>query len=79
MNEIKRVDLKTGMRVKVIMKEGQRTRKLTAGIVKDILTCLAGRQAGKISKTPSRNKSANWPKDSFGETGEVGRVKEILE
>jgi len=51
MNEIKRVDLKTGMRVKVIMKEGQRTRKLTAGIVKDILTCLAGRQA-KSPKHP---------------------------
>jgi len=64
MNEIKRADVKTGMRVKVIMKEDQRTGKLTEGIVKDILT--------------------KSPKHSYGikvrlETGEVGRVKEILE
>ena len=51
MNEIKRADVKTGMRVKVIMKEDQRTGKLTEGIVKDILTCLAGRQA-KSTKHP---------------------------
>ena len=45
MNEIKRTDVKTGMRVKVIMKEDQTNGKLTEGIVKDILTCLpAGRQ-----------------------------------
>jgi len=45
MNEIKRAYIKTGMRVKVTMKEDQRTGKLTEGIVKDILTCLpAGRQ-----------------------------------
>ena len=64
MNEIKRVDLKTGMRVKVIMKEDQRTGKLTEGIVKDILT--------KSSKHPHGIKVRL-------ETGEVGRVKEILE
>ena len=64
MNEIKRVDLKTGMCVKVIMKEDQRTGKLTEGIVKDILT--------KSSKHPHGIKVQL-------ETGEVGRVKEILE
>ena len=51
MNEFKRADVKIGMHVKVIMKEDQRTGKLTEGIVKDILTCLAGRQA-KSPKHP---------------------------
>ena len=64
MNEIKRVDLKTGMRVKVIMKEDQRTGKLTEGIVKDILT--------KSPKHPHGIKVRL-------EAGEVGRVKEVLE
>jgi len=64
MNEIKRADVKTGMRVKVIMKEDQRTGKLTEGIVKDILT--------KSAKHPHGIKVRL-------ETGEVGRVKEILE
>jgi len=64
MNEIKRTDMKTGMLVKVIMKEDQSTGKLTEGIVKDILT--------KSSKHPHGIKVRL-------ETGEVGRVKEILE
>ena len=38
MSEIKRSDIKTGMQVKIVMKEDQRTGKLTEGIVKDILT-----------------------------------------
>ena len=38
MSEIKRSDVKIEMRVKIIMKEDQRTGKLTEGIVKDILT-----------------------------------------
>jgi uncharacterized repeat protein (TIGR03833 family) len=38
MSEIKRADLKTGMQVIIVMKENQRTGKLTEGIVKDILT-----------------------------------------
>jgi uncharacterized repeat protein (TIGR03833 family) len=64
MSEIKRSDIKTGMQVKIVMKEEQRTGKLTEGIVKDILT--------------------KSPRHSHGikvrlETGEVGRVKEILE
>ena len=64
MNEIKRADVKTGMRVKVIMKEDQSTGKLTDGIVKDILT--------KSLKHPHGIKVRL-------ETGEVGRVQEILE
>ena len=64
MSEIKRADMKTGMRVKVIIKEDQLTGKLTEGIVKDILT--------KSSKHPHGIKVRL-------ETGEVGRVKEILE
>jgi len=64
MSEIKRSDIKTGMQVKVVMKEDQRTGKLTEGIVKDILT--------KSPKHPHGIKVRL-------ETGEVGRVKEILE
>ncbi len=64
MNEFKRSDIKTGMQVKVVMKEDQRTGKLTEGIVKDILT--------KSPKHPHGIKVRL-------ETGEVGRVKEIVE
>ena len=38
MIEIKRSDIKTGMHVKIVMKEDQHAGKLTEGIVKDILT-----------------------------------------
>jgi len=64
MNVFKRADVKTGMRVKVIMKEDQRTGKLTEGIVKDILT-----------KSPKHPHGIKVRLD----TGEVGRVREILE
>ena len=64
MHGSKRVDVKTGMHVKVIMKEDQRTWKLTEGIVKDILI--------KSPKHPHGIKVRL-------ETGEVGRVKEIFE
>ncbi len=63
MSEFKRPDIKTGMQVKIIMKEDQRTGKLTEGIVKDILT--------KSPKHPHGIKVRL-------ETGEVGRVKEIM-
>ena len=64
MSEIKRSDIKTGMQVKIVLKEDQRTCKLTEGIVKDILT-----------------KSPNHPHGIKVrlETGEVGRVKEVLD
>jgi uncharacterized repeat protein (TIGR03833 family) len=64
MSEIKRSDIKPGMQVKIVLKEDQRTGKLTEGIVKDILT--------KSSKHPHGIKVRL-------ETGEVGRVKEIVE
>lgn len=64
MNGTKRSDVKAGMLVKVVMKEDQRTGKLTEGIVKDILT--------KSPKHPHGIKVRI-------ETGEVGRVQEILE
>ncbi|MDZ7626077.1 MAG: YwbE family protein [Ignavibacteriaceae bacterium] len=63
MSEFKRADIKTGMQVKVVMKEDQRTGKLTEGIVKGILT--------KSTSHPHGIKVRL-------ETGEVGRVKEIM-
>ena len=64
MNGTKRTDIKTGMNVKIVMKEDQRTGEITEGIVKDILT--------KSPKHPHGIKVRL-------ETGEVGRVKEIVE
>ncbi len=58
-----RSDIRPGLRVSIVLKKDQRTGKLTEGIVKDILT--------------------NSPSHPHGikvrlQTGEVGRVKEIL-
>lgn len=60
----KRSNIKPGLHVNIVMKEDQRTGDLTEGYVQDILT--------------------NSPTHPHGikvrlETGEVGRVKEILE
>jgi uncharacterized repeat protein (TIGR03833 family) len=63
MNGTKLTDVKIGTPVKIVMKEDQRTGKLTEGIVKDILT--------KSPKHPHGIKVRL-------ETGEVGRVKEVL-
>ena len=63
MNKINRADVKTGMQVKIVLKENQRTGELTEGIVKDILT--------KSSKHPHGIKVRL-------EAGEVGRIKEIV-
>ena len=38
MSTIKRSDIKTGMQIKIVLKEDQCTDKLTEGIVKDLLT-----------------------------------------
>lgn len=59
-----RRDVKPGAHVMIVLKEDQRTGALTEGYVKDILT-----------------KSPNHPHGIKVrlETGEVGRVKEILE
>jgi uncharacterized repeat protein (TIGR03833 family) len=64
MSAIKRTDIKTGMLVKIVLKEDQRTGNLTEGIVKDILT--------KSPKHPHGIKVRL-------ETGEVGRVKDRVE
>ena len=61
---MKRENIKPGLLVAIVLKEDQRTNNLTEGIVKDILT-----------------KSPNHPHGIKVrlETGEVGRVQEILE
>ena len=58
-----RADIKPGLKVRIVLKQNQKTNKLTEGIVKDILT-----------------KSPNQPHGIKVrlESGEVGRVKEIL-
>lgn len=63
-NGIRREDLKPGTHVKIVLKEDQRTGELTEGYVKDVLT--------KSPKHPHGIKVRLV-------TGEVGRVKEILE
>ena len=64
MNGTNREIIKPGMHVKIVLKEDQRTGELTEGYVKDILT--------KSPKHPHGIKVRL-------KTGEVGRVKEILE
>jgi uncharacterized repeat protein (TIGR03833 family) len=60
----KRVDIKPGRRVLIVLKQDQSTGKLTEGIVKDILTNSASHPHGiKVRLT----------------SGVIGRVKEILE
>jgi uncharacterized repeat protein (TIGR03833 family) len=63
MDGTRRFDIKRGSRVSIVLKKDQRTDKRTEGIVKDVLT--------------------NSPTHPHGikvrlESGEVGRVKEIL-
>jgi uncharacterized repeat protein (TIGR03833 family) len=64
MNGQKRANIKPGITVLIVLKQDQRTGKLTKGIVKDILT-----------------KSQNHPHGIKVrlESGQVGRVKEIIE
>lgn len=64
MSHRNRKNIKSGLEVKIVLKEDQRTGDLTEGIVKDILT--------------------NAPNHPHGikvrlETGEIGRVKEIID
>jgi uncharacterized repeat protein (TIGR03833 family) len=63
MTGIPRASLKPGMTVLIVQKQDQRAGKLTKGIVKDILT--------KSPKHPHGIKVRL-------ESGEVGRVKEIV-
>ncbi len=63
MNHTKRSNIKPGLNVRIVMKQDQRSGKLTEGIVKDILT--------KSSTHPHGIKVRL-------QSGQVGRVKEIL-
>ena len=60
----KRKKITPGMQVLIVMKKDQRSGKLTEGIVKEILT-----------KSPTHPHGIKVRLES----GEVGRVKEILE
>ena len=63
MNRTMRNSIKPGMKVSIVLKKDQRTGKLTQGVVQDILTKSATHPHGiKVRLT----------------TGEVGRVKEVL-
>lgn len=64
MSGTKRSNIKIGQLVNIVLKEDQRTGDLTEGIVKNILT-----------KSPNHPHGIKVRLD----TGEVGRVKEILE
>ena len=58
-----RKDVRPGLTVDIVMKQDQRTGRLTRGVVKDVLT--------KSSHHPHGIKVRL-------ETGEVGRVKEVV-
>lgn len=64
MNAIHRVKIKSGQCVLIVLKKDQRSGTLTKGIVKDILT-----------KSPTHPHGIKVRLES----GEVGRVKEVLE
>ena len=64
MNGTKRTNIKPGLHVRIVLKQDQATGKLTEGIVKDILT-----------KSPTHPHGIKVRLAS----GEVGRVKEILD
>ena len=63
MNGTNRADVKPGTKVMIVLKKDQRSGKLTEGIVKDILT-----------KSPTHHHGVKVRLES----GEIGRVKEIL-
>ncbi len=63
MTGLKRSDIKAGLQVAIVLKEDQRSGKLTEGIVKDILT-----------KSPSHPHGIKVRLVN----GAVGRVKKIL-
>jgi len=63
MNGTQRADIKPGQRVKIVLKQDQRTGKLTEGIVRQLLT---------KSRTHPHGIKVRL------ESGLVGRVKEIV-
>jgi len=58
-----RSNIHKGVKVQIVLKEDQRSGKLTSGVVKDILTNSANHPHGIKVRL---------------ESGEVGRVKEII-
>jgi len=58
----KRSNIKQGLEVKIVLKQDQRSGKLTEGVVKDILTNSASHPHGIKVRLAS---------------GDVGRVKEV--
>lgn len=64
MNGAKRINIRPGMQVSIVLKKDQQSGKLTHGTVKDILT-----------KSPTHHHGIKVRLES----GEIGRVKEILE
>ncbi|OGO22815.1 MAG: hypothetical protein A2Y54_10715 [Chloroflexi bacterium RBG_16_51_16] len=64
MNGTQRASIKPGLLVRIVLKKDQLTGKLTEGIVKDILT-----------RSPSHPHGIKVRLQS----GEVGRVKEVLD
>ena len=64
MNGNQRKNIKSGLKVAIVLKKDQRSGKLTEGIVKDILTNSANHPHGIKVRLLD---------------GQVGRVKEILE
>ena len=64
MNGTNRVDIKSGLKVLIVLKEDQRSGKLTEGTVKDILT-----------KSPTHPHGIKVRLEG----GEIGRVKKIIE
>jgi uncharacterized repeat protein (TIGR03833 family) len=64
MNGKNRKDIKPGLRVNITQKQDQRSGRLISGIVKDILTKSASHPHGIKVRL---------------QTGEVGRVQEIVE
>ncbi|MFW3340371.1 YwbE family protein [Aliarcobacter butzleri] len=59
----KRINIKAGLKVNIVLKQYQRTGKLTSGIVKDILTNSPTHPHGIKVRL---------------QDGQVGRVQEIL-
>ncbi len=64
MDGTRRSDIRPGLRVSIVLKNDQRTEKLTEGIVKDILTNSPVHPHGIKVRL---------------ESGQIGRVKEIFE
>ncbi len=63
MDGSERKNVRPGLRVDIVMKQDQRTERLTRGVIKDVLT-----------KSPHHPHGIKVRL----ETGEVGRVKEII-